>query len=125
MSLVNENIVKELSVWAQQNEDKYIYPEADKKIVSYYIDRTSEEVYLQEYSIDTLKNLKEALETYSGLPADSPILKQMLFEISRQRRKQPLMQGNKNTEVKSDRSNGDEAVLQDNKKRLPEYRYVF
>ena len=104
MSLVSENVVEELFIWARQNEDKHVFPEVNRETASYYIERTLEETYLREYTVDTLLDLKAFLEAYSGLPADSPILKQLLFEISRQRRK---------------------PQRQDNKKRLPEHRYVF
>lgn len=125
MSLISENVVEGLSIWAQQNEDKHIFPEVNREIASYYIDRTLEETYLREYAVDALVDLKASLGVYSGLPIDSPILKQMLFEISRQRRKQPQRQDNKKRETKNDRSNRDEAEVQDDKKRLPEHIYIF
>ena len=124
MSLINENVVEELFIWARQNEDKHVFPEVNREIDSYYIKRTSEETYLQEYAVDTLLDLKTFLEAYSGLPTDSPILKQLLFEISRQRRR-PQRQDNMNNETKRNRSNVNEVVIQDDKKRLPEHRYVF
>ncbi|MBD5448784.1 MAG: hypothetical protein HDR28_01220 [Lachnospiraceae bacterium] len=125
MSLISENVVEELFIWARQNEDAYVFPEVNRETASYYIERTSEETYLREYAVDTLLDLKASLEVYSGLPADSPILKHLLFEISRQRRKQPQRQDNKSNEIKSDVSNSDEDEVQDDKKRLPEHRYVF
>lgn len=86
MSLINENILKEFSVWAEENEDKSIFPEISiEGGDSYYIGRDSEKTYMMEYSFETMAELGKLLEKYSGLPVGDKMLQRLTVGIMQNR----------------------------------------
>lgn len=117
MSLINEKVIEEFAEWAKENEDRKIFPEISENENSYYIDRKSEDTYMTEYSFKTVAELKKELEKYSGLPADSQILKKLTVEICQNRFRSKL-EMNVDNKMQSEKVN-------DGKKTLPEFIYVF
>lgn len=88
MSLINDDIVKSLSVWAEKNEDKKSFSQIEKNEKTYYKDRASEETYIMEYSIKTVEDMKQALEKYGGLSEDPHMLKKMVIGLCQNRYRQ-------------------------------------
>lgn len=115
MSLISENIMEEFSAWAEKSEDKSIFPMISKEEDSYYIDRETEETYMMEYSFETMAELKNLINAYSGLADDPQMLRKLVVEIMQNRFKSQLeMQES----LKSNKT-------QDDNKNLPEFVYVF
>jgi hypothetical protein len=116
MSLINEDIIEELSIWAKKNEDKNVFPQILEKEDSYYMNRESEETYIMEYSFNTLQELKNSLIKYSGLSEYADILKIMTVAICQEKfRGMNEIPYNIELEEKED----------DKKSELPEFVYVF
>lgn len=119
MSLINENVMKKFSEWAEENEDKSVFPVISEGEETYYIDRDSEETYMMEYSFRTLAELKKALEEYSGLSANPQMLKMMTIEVCRDRYRSEL------NIYKEEDNSQERKAAQDSEKTLPEFVYVF
>ena len=85
MSLISEDIMAELSAWAEKNEDKSVFPTFSKAEDSYYIDRKSDETYMMEYSFETMAELRNLVEVYSGLADDPHMLRRLVVEIMQNR----------------------------------------
>ena len=118
MNLIEKKVRGEFATWAQENENKDIFPKISQEESSYYIDRSGDETYLMEYSVPNIAQLKADLERYSGLSEDTELSKKLAIAICQYRfcgeeRKQ----------------HGDESVFPkpmavDADKTLPEYIYV-
>lgn len=119
MSLINEKVIEEFSTWAEENENRHIFPEISNAEDSYYINRDTEETYMMEYSFKTLPELKSALEQYSGLSSDPQMLKKLTVEICQDRFRSKLdTNGNKDNISPNTK-------VSEGKQTLPEYVYVF
>lgn len=119
MSLINEAAMEKFSVWAAENEDKDIFPSISQSEESYYIDRSSDETYMMEYSFQTLAELKKGLEQYSGLSDDEQILKMMTIEICQN------MFRRESANNKAEATEDGESKRSKDNKTLPEFIYVF
>lgn len=118
-SLLSENVIEEFFAWAKENKDNNIFSEISEEEDSYYINRNSEETYLMEYSFQNMAWLKEALEECSGLSADSQMLKNMTVEICQKKfESNPEIREHLVSEKKEEK-------VQESKKTLPEFVYVF
>lgn len=117
MSLTSEKVKEAFLVWAQENEDKRIFPEICQKDQSYYINRNSEETYMIEYSFKTIAELKKLLECYSRLAEDSEMLKSLTIAICQERYRSELDKNIKSLGKNNELYNGD--------KVLPEYVYTL
>ncbi len=119
MSLINEKILQELLIWAEENEDKRVFYAISDEEKSYFTDRDSEETYIMEYSFRTLAELKHNLEKYSNLLEDPELLKKMTIEICQDRFKRELRM-----HEFSGKTNIDDRK-EEKEKTLPEYVYAF
>lgn len=81
MSLINDKIIDDIFAWAENSEDRHIYPAISDEKSSYYVNKISEETYMIEYSGKTLEQIKKALVKYSGLSEDDEILKKIIMII--------------------------------------------
>lgn len=104
MSLINDGIIKSLSVWAEKKEDKLSFSQIEKNEKTYYKSRTSEETYIMEYSIKTIGDVKLALEKYSGLSEDPKMLEKIAIGLCQNRYRQnqsisESVERNKNEDV--------------------------
>lgn len=75
MNLIEKKVRGEFATWAQENENKDIFPKISQEESSYYIDRSGDETYLMEYSVPNIAQLKADLERYSGLSEDTELSK--------------------------------------------------
>ncbi|GFI26524.1 hypothetical protein IMSAGC012_01645 [Lachnospiraceae bacterium] len=115
MSLINDNIKELLALWAEAHEDKNCFPDIADGQTSYYknyTDRNPEEIYLMEYSLQTMEDVKNFLKTYSGLELESELLKRLTVAICQNR---PM----------SDQESAKTIAASDGENSLPEYVYVF
>lgn len=115
MSLISENILREFSAWAEENEDKRIFPGISKEETSYYINRDSEKTYMMKYSFETMAELEKALEEYSGLSDDLPMLRKLTIGV---------LQNRFNGRLEVQEAEGQNRT-EDGNKALPDFVYVF
>lgn len=114
-----ERMIEDFTEWAEENGDNNIFPDISNDEDSYYISRETEETYLMEYTFQNMAWLKEALQKYSGLSPDSQILKELAVKICQNK-------SSNNLEIRRstfDRERREE--VEENKKILPEFIYVF
>lgn len=88
MSLINEDIIKNLCAWAEKNENKEIFSQIEHNEKTYYKARASEETYIMEYSVKTIGDVKLALEKYAGLSEDPYMLEKMAIGLCQNRYRQ-------------------------------------
>ena len=117
--LKKEKVIEEFQTWAKKNKDNTVFSEISKEEDSYYSNKNSEETYLIDYSFQNMAELKEALVKYSGLLADSQILKCMTVEICQHRFEKNLKM-HKNVDNREKKEE-----VYDSQKILPEFVYVF
>ena len=117
MSLIDEETKKRFCQWAEQNEERHIFPEILQG-ESYYIPREDEKTYMMEYSFETVAELGTAMEEYSGLSSGSQILKMLVVEICQ---KQSKGKAEKNKE----KFTNENSKAEYQKTELPEFVYVF
>lgn len=127
MSLISEKSIEEIAMWARANENTSIFPEIQKESDSYYTDRRQDETYLMEYSFQNMLQLKHSLESYSGLDADSQLLKRLIVEVSNNRssgkKEKDTEEGERQKNMDMVKKKAEKA--HDSQKTLPEYVYVF
>ena len=90
MSLIDEKVLEDFSIWAEEKENKHIFPATSQKETTYFIERESEETYMMEYSFKTLKELQSGLEKYGGLSSDLQTLRMLVVGICQDRYKTSL-----------------------------------
>ena len=88
MSLINDDLIKSLCVWAEKNENKMSFSQIEKNEETYYKDRVSEENYIMEYSIRTIGDVKLALEKYGGLSEEPDMLEKLVIGLCQNRYRQ-------------------------------------
>lgn len=121
MNLISEEFTELISMWAQTNSDKNIFPDRSENQTTYYINREDEDSYIMEYSFKTLPELKEAICKYSGLQAEDELFKRIVIEICQLKCESEYEEHNHNmVGLMRER----DAVLSEDK-ALPEYIYVF
>lgn len=115
MSLINDDIIKSLSAWAEKNEDKrsFLHIEQDEK--TYYKDRASDETYIMEYSIKTIADVRLALEKYGGLSEAPQMLENMAIGLCQNRYRQ-----NRSVSESVERNKNEDV-----NKILPDFIYSF
>ena len=82
MNLIEKKVRGEFATWAQENENKDIFPKISQEESSYYIDRSGDETYLMEYSVPNIAQLKADLERYSGLSEDTELSKKLAADYT-------------------------------------------
>ncbi len=117
-NLITEKNIGDFYGWARENKDESIFPLISEGEDSYYITRNSEETYLMEYSFHNMAWLKESLKKYAGLSSDLQMLKKLTVTICQNR-----FIGN--LQIHEDRISREKKEVQDGKKTLPEFIYVF
>ena len=115
MSLINDDIIKSLFIWAEKNENKMSFTQIEKNEKTYYKARASEETYIMEYSLRTIGDVKLALEKYSGLSEDPYMLEKMAIALCQNRYRQNL----------SVSENVEKTKNEDVNKKLPDSIYAF
>ena len=85
MSLISEEVIDDFLLWAEEHEDKGIFPTISGMETSYYIDRDTEKTYIMEYWFENMMSILRALEEYAGLKSESYILKRMTIELCQNR----------------------------------------
>lgn len=85
MNLISEKTIENFEAWAKENEDKSIFSKIHKEGDSYYTNRNPGETYLTEYSFGNMAELKQSMEVYSGLSADSQMLEKLTVEVCKNR----------------------------------------
>lgn len=119
MSLISEKIIDDFALWAEEHENKEIFPAISQEESSYYIERNIERTYIMEYNFQDMSAIRKALEDYSGLASEAYILKKLTIELCQSRYVSRLS-------VKCSRD--DSCLIEENKKKqdmLPEFRYEF
>lgn len=116
MSWTNEEVIKELSIWAEANEDKHVFPDISESEVSYYIDRDEEDNYLMEFSYKNILELRELFYKFGGLSVDPQIIEKLLIGIFQ----------NRCEEVKFNESDMPvKKLAKETGSLLPDFIYVF
>ncbi len=115
MNSISEKTIEEFAIWAKKNEDKNIFPLISADEDSYYIKRESDDTYIMKYSIETLMELRQALEVHGGLSDSPEMLKMLTVEVCQDRYKSTLRANKEDKRKKAYKG----------EKALPEYVYVF
>lgn len=116
MSLINEDIKKKISNWAEENADQNVFPKISQEKDSYYINRGSEKTYMMEYSFKTIEELKILLDKFSGLSNEQEMLRILTLGIMQNRFEQ---------KEETDCNDFKDIELDNAEKSLPDFVYAF
>ncbi len=108
---------KDIAFWEKREKSTFL--KCSEEISSYYISRILEETYMMEYGFKNVETLKNALEMYGGLQAETHVSDELIVEVCQNRYKNQLRIDAKEEHYQQKKD------MYDNGRTLPEHIYAF